>query len=120
MNSDRTDLTIITASSVVAVLAIAAAILSIGQPIQFLATLGGVLLGPGALAYRLATGAKWGECLMIGLGINISALMLLALTAVVLHSWHPKIELLIPAATFLLAVVLYKRRSRATTSGPVR
>ena len=112
MNSDRTDLTIITASSVVAVLAIAAAILGIGQPIQFIAALGGILLGPGCLAYRLATGSRWGECLMVGLAVNVAALMMLALVSVALHLWHPKIELVIPATTCVLAIALYRRRNQ--------
>jgi hypothetical protein len=107
--NNRTDVTIVTVSTVVAVLAIVAPIMGIGQPIQFLGALGGILFGPGSLAYRLATGSKWSECLMVGLGLNIAALMMLGLTAVVLHFWHPKIELIIPAATCMLAVVLYRR-----------
>ena len=58
MSNNRIDVTIITASGLLAVLAIAAPILSIGQPIQFLAVLGGILLGPGGLAYRLATSGR--------------------------------------------------------------
>lgn len=112
MNDNRTEVTILIASAVVAVLAIVTPIIGIGQPIQFLATLGGILLGPGSLAYRLATGAKWSECLMVGLGLNIAALMMLALTAVVLHFWHPKIELIIPVVTCMLAVALYRRQTQ--------
>ncbi|TVZ07108.1 hypothetical protein EAS64_07280 [Trebonia kvetii] len=112
MTNDRTGVTIVTASTVVAVLAIAAPIIGIGQPIQFVATLGGILLGPGSLAYRLATGSKWSECLMVGVALNFSTLMLLALTAVVLHFWHPMIELIIPAATCLLAILLTRRRTQ--------
>lgn len=112
MNENRTEMTIITASAVVAVLAIAAPLINIGQPIQFIAALGGVLLGPGGLAYRLATGAKWTECLMIGVAINIAALMLIALIVVALHFWHPKVELIIPMATCVLAIVLYNRDTR--------
>ena len=112
MSNNRIDVTIITASGLLAVLAIAAPILSIGQPIQFLAVLGGILLGPGGLAYRLATGSKWGECLIVGVTLNIAALMVLALVAVAVHFWHPKVELIIPAVTCVLAIVLYRRRGQ--------
>jgi hypothetical protein len=112
MNSDRTDLTIIAASAVLAILAIAMPVINVGQPIQFIAALGGILLGPGCLAYRLATGSRWGECLMVGLAANVAALMMLALVSVSLHLWHPKIELVIPATTCVLAIVLYRRRNQ--------
>lgn len=109
MSNNRTDVTIITASGVLAVVAIVAPLIGIGQPIQFLAVLGGILLGPGGLAYRLATGSKWGECLMVGITLNIAALMVLALVAIAVHFWHPKVELIIPVATCVLAVLLYRR-----------
>jgi hypothetical protein len=109
MNNNRADSAIIIASAVVAVLAILADVVAIGQPIQFVATLGGILLGPGSLGCRLASSSKWSECLMVGVAINIAALMLLALTAVALHFWQPKIELIIPAATCVLAIVLYRK-----------
>jgi uncharacterized membrane protein YoaK (UPF0700 family) len=112
MSNNRTDVTVITASAMLAVLAIVAPVISIGQPIQFIATLGGILLGPGSLACRLATRSQWAECLLIGLALNIAALMLLALAAVALHFWHPKIELIIPAVTCVLAILLYSRRAR--------
>jgi hypothetical protein len=106
-------LAIITTSAVVAVLAIVAPLLSIGQPIQFIAVFGGILLGPGSLAYRLATGSKWAECLTVGVALNIAALMMVALVAVALHLWHPKVELIIPAVTCGLAIVLYRRSAHA-------
>jgi uncharacterized membrane protein YoaK (UPF0700 family) len=109
MNDNRTEVTIVTASAVLAVLAIVTPLLNIGQPIQFIAVFGGILLGPGSLAYRLATGSKWSECLMVGVALNISALMIVALVAVALHFWHPKVELIIPAVTCVLAMVLYNR-----------
>ena len=112
MNSNRTDITIIVASAALAILAIVMPVINIGQPIQFIAALCGILLGPGCLAYRLATGSKWGECLMVGLAVNVAALMMLALVSVSLHLWHPKIELAIPVATCVLAIVLYRRRNQ--------
>lgn len=113
MNSDRTETTIIAASAVLAMLAIAMPVINIGQPIQFIAALGGILLGPGCLAYRLATGSRWGECLMVGLAVNVAALMMLALVSVSLHLWHPKIELAIPATTCVLAIALSRRRNQS-------
>ncbi len=108
----RIDQTIIAMSAVLAGLAIATPIIGVGGPIQFTSVLGGVLLGPGALAYRLATGSTWGQCLMVGLALNIAALAVLALVIVALHFWHPKVELIIPAATVLLAIALdWRQRS---------
>ena len=118
MNSNRTDVTIIITSAVLAVLAIAASVLGIGQPIQLLVTLGGIMLGPGGLAYRLMTGARWGECLKVGVAINIAALMVLGLTTVAIHFWHPKVELLIPLSTCVLAGVLYRRVRQDEQRGP--
>jgi hypothetical protein len=112
MKSTRADLAIITISAVLAVLAIVTPILRVGGSIQFIAVLGGILLGPGALAYRLATGSSWGQCLMVGLALNVAALAVLALTIVGIHFWHPKVELVIPAATCLLAIVLYQHLRR--------
>jgi hypothetical protein len=112
IKSTRIDLTIITVSAVLAVLAIVTPIIRVGGPIQFLAVLGGILLGPGGLAYRLATGSSWGQCLMVGLALNIAALAMLALAIIAVHFWHPKVELIIPAVTCLLAVVLYRRHGQ--------
>jgi hypothetical protein len=109
IKSTRIDLTIITTSAVLAVLAIVTPIISVGGPIQFVTVFGGVVLGPGSLAYRLATGSKWGQCLMVGLALNIAALAMLALVIIAIHFWHPKVELIIPAVTCLLAIALYRR-----------
>jgi len=117
ISDKRADVTIATVAAALAVLAIAAPAMSIGQPVQFLATLGGILLGPGALAYRIATGSRWIECLIVGVAIDIAALMVLALTAVAVHFWHPKVELIIPAATCVLAIVLYRRTARTGQEG---
>jgi hypothetical protein len=38
--------------------------------------------------------------------------MILALVAVAVHFWHPKVELIIPAVTCVLAIVLYRRRGQ--------
>lgn len=108
-SENRTTLTIIITSAVVAVLAIMTPLLNVGQPTQFIAVFGGVLLGPGSLAYRLATGSKWTECLTVGVALNLAALMMVALVAVALHFWHPKVELIIPVVTCGLAIVLYRR-----------
>jgi hypothetical protein len=117
ISDKRADVTAATAAAVLAVLAIAAPVMSMGQPVQFLAVLGGILLGPGALACRLATGSRWGECLMVGVAVDIAALMVLALTAVAVHFWHPKVELIIPAVTCVLAIVLYRRTARTGQEG---
>jgi phosphatidylserine synthase len=109
MTGNRTGVTIVTASAVVAVLAMVTPLVGAGQPAQLIAVLGGVILGPGSLAYRLATGSAWAECLTIGVALNLAAVMMIALAAVSLHFWHPKIELIIPAVTCALAVVLYRR-----------
>jgi hypothetical protein len=117
ISDKRANVTIATVAAALAVLAIAAPAMSIGQPVQFLATLGGILLGPGALACRLATGSRWTECLILGLAIDVAALMVLALTAVAVHFWQPKVELIIPAATCVLAIVLYRRTARTVQEG---
>jgi hypothetical protein len=106
MNSNRA---VIYVSAAIAVLAIAATLIKIGQPVQFLAALGGILAGPGSLAYRLLAKAKWPECLMVGLALNVAALMVVAFAIVAVNFWHPKVELLIPATTCVLALVLYRR-----------
>lgn len=116
----RIDITIIGTSAAVAVLAIATSLLSIGQPLQLLAALGAVAFGPGALAYRLITGARWSQCLMVGVAVNIAALMVLALTIVAVHFWHPKVELLIPLATCVLSGVLYRRGGQGEWSADGR
>lgn len=117
ISDKRADVTITAMAAALAVLAIAAPAVSIGQPVQLLATLGALLLGPGALAYRIATGSRWIECLIVGVAIDIAALMVLALTAVAVHSWHPKVELIIPAATCVLAIALYRRTARTGQEG---
>jgi hypothetical protein len=117
MSDNQTEATIVTASAVVAVLAIAAPLLGIGQPIQGFAAFGGIILGPGGLAYRMATGAKWPECLMVGVALNIAALMVVALVAVALHFWHPKVELIIPLTTCVLAVLIYGRIAQQGNRG---
>jgi hypothetical protein len=112
MSDNRTEAIIVTASAVLAVLAIVTPVLDVGQPIQFIAVFGGVLLGPGSLAYRLSTGSKWVECLMVGVALNFAAVMIVGLMAVAFHFWHPKVELIIPAATCVLAIALYRHRAQ--------
>jgi hypothetical protein len=117
ISDKRADVTVAVAAAVLAVLATAASAVSMGQPVQLLAALGAILLGPGALACRLTTGSRWSECLMVGVAIDVAALMVLALTAVAAHFWHPEVELIIPAATCVLAVVLYRRSARTGQEG---
>jgi len=112
MKSDRRiDVVIISAFACVAVLAIVTPLVSIGPSLRLFATIGGILLGPGSLAYRMATGSRWGECLTVGVGLNVAILMMLALVAVYARFWHPiEFELTIPLATLLLAIVLIQRK----------
>lgn len=112
MTSDRrTDVAIISASACVAVVAILTAAVHISPTLRLFAAIGGILLGPGGLLYRLATRSRWVECLSVGVGLNVALLMVLALFAVSFHVWHPvRIELLIPLTTFLLALVIFRRK----------
>jgi hypothetical protein len=119
MTSDRrTDVAIISASACVAVLAILTAAVHISPALRLFAAIGGILLGPGGLLYRLATRSRWVECLSVGVGINVAVLMVLALFAVSVHLWHPvRLELLIPLTTLLLAIVLFRRKEPIGSSG---
>jgi hypothetical protein len=112
MTSDRrTDNAIISVSACLAVLAILTAAVHISPNLRIFAALGGIVLGPGGLLYRLATRSRWAECLSVGVVINVAALMVLALFSVSVHLWYPvRLELLIPLATILLALVLFRRK----------
>jgi hypothetical protein len=109
MHRNGADLTVSTASIATALLAVIAPVMHVGQPIQLIAVLGGVLLGPGSLACRLMTKSRWAECLLIGVAANIATLMMISLGAVDLHLWHPGIELIIPVMTCLLGIALMRR-----------
>jgi hypothetical protein len=114
MNSNsRTDIAIVAACALVAAVAIAAPLTVTASPVRAVAAFGGVLVGPGALAYRLATGRRWGECFVIGTPMNVAAVMLIGLGLVDAHLWHPTaFELLIPLTTFVLCGVVLRRGMR--------
>jgi hypothetical protein len=111
MKSDRRiDAAIISGFACVAVLAMVTPVVPIAPSLRLFATIGGILLGPGSLAYRMVTGSRWIECLTVGVGLNVATLMMLALLSVYARYWHPmRIELVIPLTTFLLAIVLLRR-----------
>lgn len=112
MHRNGADLTVAAVSIATALLAIIAPARHMGQPVQLIAVIGGILLGPGSLACRLATKSRWTECLLIGVAVNIATLMMLSLGAVDLHVWHPGIELIIPVVTCLLSIALVRTESR--------
>lgn len=122
MNSNnRTDIAIVAVCALVAVVAMAAPLTVTASPVRFLGAFGGVLLGPGALAYRLATGRRWGECFAIGTPLNVAAVMLIGLGLVDAHFWHPTpFELLIPLTTFVLCGVLLRRGLRSSSGTEMR
>lgn len=122
MNSNnRTDIAIAAVCALVAAVAIAAPLTVTASPVRFLGAFGGVLLGPGALAYRLATGRRWGECFAIGTPMNVAAVMLIGLALVDAHFWHPTaVELLIPLTTFVLCGVLLRRGMRSSSETELR
>ena len=110
-NDRRADNAIISVSACLAVLAILTAAVHISPSLRIFAALGGIVLGPGGLLYRLATRSRWAECLSVGVVINVAVLMLLALFAVSVHLWDPvRFELLIPLSTLVLALVLFRRK----------
>jgi hypothetical protein len=112
MHRNGVGLAVTAVSIATALLAIIAPVMHMGQPIQLIAVLGGILLGPGSLACRLATESRWGECLLIGLAVNVATLMMISLGAVDLHLWHPGIELIIPVTTCLLGIALVRRTDK--------
>ena len=122
MNSNnRTDIAIVAACALVAAVAIAAPVALTASPVRFLGAFGGVLLGPGALAYRLATGRRWSECFTVGTPINVAAVMLLGLALVDAHFWHPTaFELLIPLTTLVLCGALVRSWMRSSPGSQMR
>jgi hypothetical protein len=122
MNSNnRTDIAIVTAFAVVAAVAIVAPLTQTASPVRFVGAFGGVILGPGGLAYRLATGHRWGECLAIGTPINVAVVMLLGLLLVSAHFWYPTpFELLIPVTTCLLCGILLRRGMHSSPDTEMR
>lgn len=114
MTSDRRiDVAILSGFACVAVLAMLASVVTVAPSLRLFAVILGVLLGPGGLAYRMASGSRWAECLTVGVGLNVAILMLLALLAVYARFWHPiEFELFIPLSTFWLALILLHGRRR--------
>jgi hypothetical protein len=112
MKSDhRVDVAIISAFACVAVLAMVTPVVPIASSFRLFAAIGGILLGPGTLAYRMVTGSYWAECLTVGVGLNVATLMMLALLSVYARYWHPmRFELVMPLTTFMLAIVLLRRK----------
>lgn len=114
----RPDVIIIAVFALVAVLAIVAPLAQLISPYRFLATFGGILFGPGALAYRLATGRRWVECLTVGVAIDVATVMVLGLALVSAHLWYPTaFELLIPLTAFLLSAILLIRQPLRSREG---
>jgi hypothetical protein len=114
----RADVAVIAAFALVAVLAMVAPLTQTISPFRFIAVFAGILLGPGALAYRLATGRRWTECLTVGVAINVAAVMMLGLALVSAHFWQPVgFELLIPLTAFLLSMVLLRKEMRPSPAG---
>jgi hypothetical protein len=110
MNRDRQVCAgMIAVFALVAVLAIVAPFTQIPS-FRLLATFGGILLGPGALACRLASRCSWAEGLAIGAVINVATVMLLGLLLVTIDFWRPiSFEILIPSTTLLLSGVLLRK-----------
>jgi hypothetical protein len=107
------DRTVIVLFALAAVLAIAAPLIGMGTPVRPVAIFCGILLGPAGLAYRLASGRGWTECLSVGAAINIALVMLLGELLVAIHFWHPiPFEVLIPIMTCILCVALARRQVR--------
>ncbi len=100
-----------------ATLAILAPLIQAAGPFRFLATLGGIILGPGALVYRLTTVRPWAECLTVGIAINVAAVMLLGLSLVSLRFWHPiPFYQLISVTTLLLSGILLRKELLSTST----
>lgn len=117
MKNHQVCVAIITTFALVSALAIIAPLTQMATPLRFLATFGGILLGPGGLAYRLATRLSWPESLTIGVAINVAIVMLLALLLVSVHLWHPiQFELLLPITTFVLSCVLLRKELRGSST----
>jgi hypothetical protein len=106
----RPDLAVIAAFGLMAMLAIAAPLTHVPPGFRLFAVLGGVLLGPASLSYRMATRHRWTECLAVGATINVAIVMLLGEVLVAAHFWHPvPFELFIPVTTVLLSAALLRQ-----------
>jgi hypothetical protein len=58
-------------------------------PIRFPALVIALLFGPGIPLLRLNSHLGLGECLVYGLGLSVSLLMLVGLLLVLAHTWAP-------------------------------
>lgn len=111
----RNDIVILAAFGLVAVVAIVTPLAMPSSALRFVSAFGAILLGPGTLACRLATGRRWSECLAIGIPVTVATVMLLGLILVYAHAWYPiPFELLIPLTTCLISGYLLRRE----LSGP--
>jgi hypothetical protein len=120
MRGARANVAITVVFALVAIAAIVAPLRLGDSPFRFASVIAAVILGPGSLAYRLATGRRWGECLAVGIPLSVGAAMLLGLVLVYAHEWHPiAFELLIPLTTCLMSGLLLPREMRSS-SGTAR
>jgi hypothetical protein len=111
----RTNVTITVVFAVVAIAAIVAPLRLGYSPVRFVSVFAAIILGPGTLAYRLATGRRWGESLAVGIPLSVGVAMVLGLVLVYAHEWHPvAFELLIPLTTLLMSGLLLPREMRSS------
>jgi hypothetical protein len=119
MRDTRGNVAITVIFALVAIAAIVAPLRLGDSPFRFVIVFAAVILGPGSVAYRLATGRRWSECLVIGFPLTIGVAMLVALVLVYAHEWHPiGFELLIPLMTCLLSALLLPREMRSSPGTP--
>jgi hypothetical protein len=115
MRGTRGNVAITIVFALVAIAAIVAPLRLGSSPFRLVSVFGAVILGPGSVAYRLATGRRWSECLVIGIPLTMGVAMLLGLVLVYAHEWHPiALELLIPLATCLMSGLLLPREMRSS------
>lgn len=85
----------------VALSVITIALISFAAPwqVRFPALIAAVIFGPGIPLLRLNSHLSIGECVVYGLGLNVSLQMLVGLLLVLAHAWAPT------AATIGLLVI---------------
>jgi hypothetical protein len=110
MKTDRrVDFTVLCAFALMAGLAMITTVITISPSLRLFATIGGIVLGPGILAYRIAVRSGWIECLAAGIGINVAFLMSLGMLGIATNYWHPRqLEFLLPLTTLLLVAILFR------------
>jgi uncharacterized membrane protein YfcA len=106
----RNDVVITAVFGLVALIAIVTPLTISHSPIRFASAFGAIILGPGTLGCRLATGRRWSECFAIGIPLTVATAMLLGLILVYAHAWYPvPLELLIPLLTCVISGYLLRR-----------